>query len=275
MLWIIIEYRQIKLIKSGGEVVQSTLLWNEKKQVAELMRSKEEANDYRYFPEPDLVNLLVKDDWIGEVKANLPELPDKKSARLERDYSIREYDALVLTDSRALADYYEDVMKTYEDGQLASNWIQTEFLGLLKEAKLEISESKVSPETMAELLTKVKEGELSGKMAKEVFAEMFASGKAPEDIIKEKYRGIRLRLQNDLLQAQANNPEMEEAEEDIEVSYQGTELEIGFNVSYLLDALGAVTEETVVLELGDANSSCVVHPQQDQSCTYVIMPMRL
>ncbi len=91
----------------------------------------------------------------------------------------------------------------------------------------------------------------------------------------EKYRGIRLRLQNDLLQAQANNPEMEEAEEDIEVSYQGPELEIGFNVSYLLDALGAVTEETVILELGDANSSCVVHPQDDQSCTYVIMPMRL
>ncbi len=91
----------------------------------------------------------------------------------------------------------------------------------------------------------------------------------------EKYRGIRLRLQNDLLQAQANNPEMEEAEEDIEVSYQGSELEIGFNVSYLLDALGAVTEETVVLELGDANSSCLVHPQDDQSCTYVIMPMRL
>ncbi|MEE8378791.1 MAG: DNA polymerase III subunit beta, partial [Gammaproteobacteria bacterium] len=91
----------------------------------------------------------------------------------------------------------------------------------------------------------------------------------------EKYRGIRLRLQNDLLQAQANNPEMEEAEEDIEVSYQGPELEIGFNVSYLLDALGAVSEETVILELGDSNSSCVVHPQDDQSCTYVIMPMRL
>ena len=91
----------------------------------------------------------------------------------------------------------------------------------------------------------------------------------------EKYRGIRLRLQNNLLQAQANNPEMEEAEEDIEVNYQGPELEIGFNVSYLLDALGAVTEDTVVLELGDANSSCVVHPEEDQTCTYVIMPMRL
>ena len=91
----------------------------------------------------------------------------------------------------------------------------------------------------------------------------------------EKYRGIRLRLKDGLLQAQANNPEMEEAEEDIEVNYQGTELEIGFNVSYLLDALGAVAEETVIMELGDANSSCVIHPQDDESCTYVIMPMRL
>ena len=91
----------------------------------------------------------------------------------------------------------------------------------------------------------------------------------------EKYRGIRLRLQNNSLQAQANNPEMEEAEEEIEVNYEGPEMEIGFNVSYLLDALGAVGENTVVMELGDANSSCVIHPIEDQSCTYVIMPMRL
>lgn len=91
----------------------------------------------------------------------------------------------------------------------------------------------------------------------------------------EKYRGIRLRLQKGVLQSQANNPEMEEAEEEIEVNYDGPELEIGFNVSYLLDALGAVNEDTVVIELGDPNSSCVIHPQEDQSCTYVIMPMRL
>jgi DNA polymerase-3 subunit beta len=91
----------------------------------------------------------------------------------------------------------------------------------------------------------------------------------------EKYRGIRLRLHNNSLQAQANNPEMEEAEEEVEVNYDGPEMEIGFNVSYLLDALGAVSENTVVMELGDANSSCVIHPVEDQSCTYVIMPMRL
>jgi DNA polymerase-3 subunit beta len=91
----------------------------------------------------------------------------------------------------------------------------------------------------------------------------------------EKYRGIRLRLHNNSLQAQANNPEMEEAEEEVEVNYDGPEMEIGFNVSYLLDALGAVSENTVVMELGDANSSCVIHPVVDQSCTYVIMPMRL
>jgi DNA polymerase-3 subunit beta len=91
----------------------------------------------------------------------------------------------------------------------------------------------------------------------------------------EKYRGIRLKLSNGVLQAQANNPEMEEAEEEVEVDYQGSELEIGFNVSYILDALGAVTEENVSMELGDANSSCVISPQQDRSCTYVIMPMRL
>ena len=91
----------------------------------------------------------------------------------------------------------------------------------------------------------------------------------------EKYRGIRLRLKNDTLQSQANNPEMEEAEEEVEVTYQGPELEIGFNVSYLLDALGAVSEPGVVMELGDPNSSCVIHPQEDQSSLYVIMPMRL
>ncbi len=178
--------RQTKLIKSGGTVTQSTLLWDEKKQVAEEMRSKEESKDYRYFPEPDLVNLIVNDAWKEDVSKNLPELPDEKSTRLISDYHIRQYDALVLTDSRALADYYEKVMVDFGDGQAAANWIQTEFLGLLKESKVEIQESKVTPEMISALLAKVKSGELSGKMAKEVFGEMFASGKQAEDIIKDK-----------------------------------------------------------------------------------------
>lgn len=178
--------RQIELIKSGGSVEQATLLWNEKKLVAEIMRTKEESPDYRYFPEPNLVNLAVSDEWAEEVASYLPELPDAKSKRFVKQYGLREYDAAVLTDSRDLADYFEEVMLYFHDGQTAANWIQTELLGAIKESDDEIITCQVRPKMVADLLTRVKSGEISAKMAKTIFAEMAKTGRHPEVIINEE-----------------------------------------------------------------------------------------
>jgi len=178
--------RQVKLLKSGGSVTQATLLWDESRQVAETMRSKEESHDYRYFPEPDLVNLVVKDDWIENVKENMPELPDEKSERFVKDYQIRAYDAMVLTDTVSLADYYDEVMQSAKDGRIAANWVQSELLGVLKDSGDDISTFKVRPNMIADIVNKIESKEISGKMAKTVFAEMVETGKGAEAIIKEK-----------------------------------------------------------------------------------------
>ncbi len=178
--------RQIGVLKAGGVIEQDTLLWNEKKQVAESMRSKEESHDYRYFPEPDLVNLTISDEWIQTVREGLPELPAQKANRFVKQYGIREYDALVLTDSKELADYYEETMRHTRDGVAASNWIQTELLGILNKTGEEISTYTIRPKMIAELVNKVGSGEISGKIAKTVFEEMTLTGKEPSEIIKEK-----------------------------------------------------------------------------------------
>ena len=178
--------RQVKLLKSGGSVTQATLLWDESRQLAEAMRSNEESHDYRYFPEPDLVNLVVNDDWIENVRENMPELPDEKSERFVKDYQIRAYDAMVLTDTTSLADYYDEVMQHTKDGRTAANWVQSELLGVLKDSGDDISTFKVRPNMIADIVNKIESKEISGKMAKQVFAEMVESGKSAEAIIKEK-----------------------------------------------------------------------------------------
>ncbi|MBI5267600.1 MAG: Asp-tRNA(Asn)/Glu-tRNA(Gln) amidotransferase subunit GatB [candidate division Zixibacteria bacterium] len=178
--------RQIELIRSGGSVTQATLLWDEKRGVAEMMRTKEESHDYRYFPEPDLVNLVVSHDWMEEVRRNLPELPDARAERFVSAYGIREYDAQVLTATRDLADYYEEVVTHAGDPKAASNWVQTELLGVINAAGENIATYKVRPNMLGELISKIGSGELSGKMAKIVFEEMTVSGRKAGEIIKEK-----------------------------------------------------------------------------------------
>ncbi len=176
--------RQIDLLKSGGTVNQATMLWDEGRQVAEEMRSKEESHDYRYFPEPDLVNLIISDQWISDTKRNLPELPDAKANRFIEQYGIRPYDASVLTDERDLADYYEEVMSHTKDGRTASNWVQSELLGALKTSNESICAFKIRPKMIADIVNKIKSGEISGKIAKQIFAEMVESGQSADIIIK-------------------------------------------------------------------------------------------
>ena len=150
------------------------------------MRSKEDAHDYRYFPDPDLVPVVIDDAWIDAVRKTLPELPLEKRERFVRAYQIPVYDAGVLTASRALADYYEEVVRLSGQPKIASNWVMGDVLRFLNEDKRDIRECPIAPASLAEMIHLIQEGTISGKMAKEVSEEMYRSGKTPQTIIAEK-----------------------------------------------------------------------------------------
>jgi aspartyl-tRNA(Asn)/glutamyl-tRNA(Gln) amidotransferase subunit B len=178
--------RQRGVVEDGRELVQETRLWDEAKGVTVPMRGKEEAHDYRYFPDPDLLPLVIDEGWIEEIRSTLPELPDEKRARFIEAYGIPLYDAQVLTSSRSLADYFEACVEHFSKPKTVSNWVMGSILATLKAENKTIEESPVSPERLAELLRLVDSGVISGKIAKTVFDEMVSSGKPPEAIVQEK-----------------------------------------------------------------------------------------
>lgn len=178
--------RQIQILKDGGKIIQETRLWDEKKGETLSMRSKEEAHDYRYFPEPDLAPLEANKEWITAIKENLAEMPSIKLQRFITEYGLPEYDAGVLTASRELAEYFEKCVKVYSKPKIISNWIMTELMGVLNEKNISISECKIGPEQLGEMLKVIEDGTISGKIAKEIFPQMFDTGKSPKEIITEK-----------------------------------------------------------------------------------------
>jgi aspartyl-tRNA(Asn)/glutamyl-tRNA(Gln) amidotransferase subunit B len=178
--------RQIKALREGETLVQETRLWNADQEITLSMRSKEHAHDYRYFPDPDLVPLVVEPAWIEEIRRNLPELPEAKRRRFVRDYGIPEYDAGVLTASKELAEYYETCVRAQNDPKAVSNWVMVELLGRLNKDGKGIAESPIPPARLAVLLGLLATGAISGKMAKEFFDEMYASGADPAEILKAK-----------------------------------------------------------------------------------------
>lgn len=179
--------RQSDVVANGGEVVRETRHWDEASQVTVSMRLKERAEDYRYFPEPDLPKLKIEKAWVEEVKTTLPELPGARRMRFISDYELPQYDAALLTDTRELADYFEAAVREYDgSAKTVSNWIMGELLRLMNATGTEIGEVKVSPGDLADMLKMIDKGTISGKIAKTVFEEMFAEGKSPEVIVKEK-----------------------------------------------------------------------------------------
>jgi aspartyl-tRNA(Asn)/glutamyl-tRNA(Gln) amidotransferase subunit B len=184
-----IEYeikRQIELIEDGERIVQQTLLWNADANEAYPMRSKEEAHDYRYFPDPDLLPVIVDKDWKDEIAQSLPELPDFKIKRFVADYSLPLYDSEVLTQTKSLADYYEQVITVTDEYKIASNWIIGDVLAVINDKKIEISEFPVTPLNLGKLINLIKDGTISGKIAKEIFPIMLENNSDPEQIVKEK-----------------------------------------------------------------------------------------
>jgi aspartyl-tRNA(Asn)/glutamyl-tRNA(Gln) amidotransferase subunit B len=183
--------RQSETLGSGGRVVQETRLWDADREVTRSMRSKEFAHDYRYFPDPDLLPLVVEPEWIDTVKAALPALPSERQERLVRNYGLPAYDAEILTTRKDMADYYEAALRAYPDDPKAiSNWVMDSVLRVMKDEKLDtalrITTWPCPPEHLGALVRLINEGKISGKIAKTVFEEMRESGKAPEMIIAEK-----------------------------------------------------------------------------------------
>lgn len=178
--------RQIDCIERGEKIRQETRSWNAATGKTEVMRAKEQAHDYRYFPEPDLAPLIIAQTWIDKVAAEMPEMPSAKRARFKEQYGLNEYDAGVLTASKELARYYEETVTGSGNSKASANWVMNELLGRLNAAGKEIDSSPVSASSLAQLIAQVEGGKISGKIAKTVFEEMFATGRDPESIIKEK-----------------------------------------------------------------------------------------
>jgi aspartyl-tRNA(Asn)/glutamyl-tRNA(Gln) amidotransferase subunit B len=178
--------RQIELIESGGRVMQETRLWDERAGQTRVMRSKEEAHDYRYFPEPDLPPLVVSGELIENVRAAMPELPDARQKRFMNEYSLSYNDAAQLTSNRALADYYEEAARAAADPRAAANWIRSELLRELEAAGITADRCPVSPEELGALVRLINEDKISGKQGKDVLVEMFKSSKSAAAIIEER-----------------------------------------------------------------------------------------
>ncbi len=180
--------RQTEILNTEGRIIQETRLWDDTLGVTKSMRSKEEAHDYRYFPEPDLIPVDLTPAYLADIQSHLPELPEVKKNRFVKEFKLSEYDAGVLVSEKVLADYFEKAVAhaTPETAKPVVNWITTELLGRLNAAKKTITESPVSAEHLAQLVGLVQKGTINGKTAKDVFTEMFETGGAPEQIVKTK-----------------------------------------------------------------------------------------
>ena len=180
------EKRQIKVLERGDKVVQETRLVDVERGITMPMRQKEEAHDYRYFPEPDLVPIAVDEDWIEEIRRSIPELPAQRRRRFVEEYGIPRYDAEVLTTTRYIADYFEETAKLSGDPKAASNWIMSDLMSLLNRENIPITRCKVTPKHLSDMIGMIAKGTISTRIAKEVLEEMFKTGKSPEKIVEEK-----------------------------------------------------------------------------------------
>jgi aspartyl-tRNA(Asn)/glutamyl-tRNA(Gln) amidotransferase subunit B len=238
--------RQHKVLEAGGEVVQETRLWDPQKGVTEAMRSKEEAHDYRYFPDPDLVPLTISPEWIEEIKKGLPELPVQRKERFIREYQIPEYDAGVITASKALADYYEECVRLFPEPKQVSNWIMGDLLRLLKEADKEVDASPLAPGQLTEMLGLIEDGTISGKIAKTVFEEMYKTGKGAKEIVE---KGGLVQITDEAALAKAVEEVLQNHPNEVEAYKQGKDKLFGFFVGQVMKATQGKANPQLVNEI--------------------------
>lgn len=243
-----IEYeiaRQIQVLRDGGTVVQETRGWDDDRGVTFSQRAKESAHDYRYFPEPDLVPVVVDEAWEAAIRASLPELPAVRRARLVDSFGLSDYDAGVLTATRVMADFYEAVaVKT--DAKKAANWIMGDLQALITEDKGDIGSIQVSPENLAAMINLIENGTISGKIAKEVLVEMYRTGKSPDVVIQEKGL-VQISDQGALEAAVAEVIAANPAQ--VEEFRAGKEKVLGFFVGQIMKATGGKANPGMVNEI--------------------------
>jgi aspartyl-tRNA(Asn)/glutamyl-tRNA(Gln) amidotransferase subunit B len=224
--------RQAELLDDGEAVLQETRTWDEGKGITLSLRSKEEAHDYRYFPEPDLMPLVIDREWVEEIRKTLPELPEARRTRL-KSLGLSDYDAGVITSSKGLSDFFDQALKGYSDAKVLANWVMGDFMRLLNAKQCSVEVSPVAPQQLAELLTLIEKGAISGKIGKTVIEEMFETGKNPADIVKEKGlaqisdQGALLKIVGEVIAA---NPK------SVEDFKAGKEQVIGFLVGQIMKA---------------------------------------
>jgi len=238
--------RQKRLLSRGERIVQQTLLWNEKENRVVPMRSKEEAHDYRYFPEPDLVPVTLDEEWIESLREKIPELPLERKERLVKQYNIPAYDAEVITSSRALADFYEATCERYSNYKAVSNFIMGEVLRYLRDQKKEIQETQLRPALLAELLELVEKNTINLNVAKKIFPEVASTGTSPKKIVEE--RGLA-QVSDESAIREVVLKVLEENPKEVEKYLNGKEQIVGFFVGQVMRATRGKANPKLVNQL--------------------------
>lgn len=238
--------RQIKLLENGEKIIQETRLWDSQTGTTQSMRSKEEAHDYRYFPEPDLVPVVVSEEWIEKIKKDMPELPDQKIERFIKEYGLPQYDAEILTEEKPLSEWFEEAVKLGGKPKEVANWIMVELLRLLNEEGKTIEECSIKPVRLVELIDLINKGTINRNTAKEVFEEMFKTGKTAEAIVKEK--GLT-QISDDSVIIEAIKEVMDKNPKEMERFKNGEEKLLGFFVGQVMKITKGKANPKIVNEL--------------------------
>lgn len=238
--------RQIAVIKKGGELNQETRLWNEKKQATEIMRTKEYAHDYRYFPEPDLLPIELEDEFIEDVKKEIGELPEERKHRIKIEYGIPDYDIDVLMNEKMIVDYFEECGREFKNYKMLSNWIMGEIMALLKEQKGINLFEKLPASKFVELLNLVEKGKITSSVGKEVLKEVFQTGKDPLQIVNEKNL---LQIEDEGFIENMVKEVIEENQKAVDDYKKGKEKVIGFLVGQVMKKTKGKASPSVVKEI--------------------------
>jgi aspartyl-tRNA(Asn)/glutamyl-tRNA(Gln) amidotransferase subunit B len=235
--------RQIKILENGKKVVQETRLYDSAKDETRPMRSKEFANDYRYFPEPDLLPVVISDQEMQDIKDNFPELPKDKEARYEKDFKLSSYDSKILASSKSMADFFEDAAKKTKNFSLLSNWMIGEISAFLNKEAIEINESQLIPNNIAMLINRIDDQTISGKIGKSIFEEMCSTGESPDQIIESQ--GLR-QLSDDGEIEKLIDAVIEDHSKQVAAYLDGKEKLFGFFVGQVMKLTeGKANPETV------------------------------
>jgi aspartyl-tRNA(Asn)/glutamyl-tRNA(Gln) amidotransferase subunit B len=239
------EMRQASLLESGEKIIQETRLWNVNQGITESMRGKEEAHDYRYFPDPDLVPLVIDDAWIDEIRSTLPELPREKKERFMKEYGLPEYDAAILTATRQVADYFETCVSLGPQPKTVSNWIMGDILRHVPDTR-DISRFTVTPVHLSEMILMIERGTISGKIAKTVFEDMAVTGEMPAEIVTK--RGL-VQVSDESALVKAIQEVLNANADQVAQYRQGREKVFGFLVGQVMKATRGKANPQAVNEL--------------------------